>query len=64
MGLESDRKRMIFDLPPEVRMAIKLVAVKHKTTTGAVVAEAIHRAYPEDVEQARKEIGDTREDVH
>lgn len=50
--MSDERSRMIFDLPAEVQMAIKLRAVKNDTTTGGVVAEAIRRAFPEDVKQA------------
>ncbi len=49
----QERNRMIVDLPSEVQLAIRLRAVKSSTTTGAVVCEAVHRAFARDVEEAK-----------
>ena len=49
----TERTRMIVDVPPEIQMAIKLRAVKNNITTGEVVREAIERAFPKDIEEAR-----------
>jgi hypothetical protein len=50
---ETERTRMIVDLPSEVQMAIKLRAVKRSTTTGAIVCEAVQLAFGQDIEEAR-----------
>lgn len=46
-------KRMIFDLPDDVQMAIRLRAVKDRMTTGEVVSHAIERTFGEDIQEAR-----------
>lgn len=48
--------RMIFDIPNEVQMAIRLAAVKAGKTTGEIVAEAIRYAFPGDVKEAIESI--------
>jgi hypothetical protein len=54
MALEQyERNRMIVDLPSEVQLAIRLRAVKSNTTTGAVVCEAVQRAFAKDIEEAK-----------
>ncbi len=51
--------RMIFDLPPEIQMAIKLRAIKNDVTTGAIVAEAIIATFGSDFEEAKQVLADT-----
>jgi len=46
---------MIVDVTREVQMAIKLRAIKLGITTGAVVAQAIEIAFPDDLKEARHE---------
>lgn len=55
-----DRTRMIFDVTPDVQMAIKLRAVKTGTTTGEAVAEAIRATFPADIEEARKALAELK----
>ena len=50
----KNRKRMIFDLPEHIQMAIRLRAIKDQCTTTEVVRTAIETIFPEDVEQAEK----------
>ncbi len=57
-----ERSRMIFDLPEYIIKAIRLRAVKNGYTTGDVVQVAIEIAFPEDVEEARREIESKRKD--
>lgn len=45
--------RFIFDVTPEVQMAIRLAALKRGITTGEVVAAAVEANYPDDVAAAR-----------
>lgn len=45
--------RMIFDLPADIQMTIKLRAIKSNITTGAVVSEAINKIFNADLEEAR-----------
>ena len=52
----SERSRMIFDLPADVQMAIKLRAVKNGWTTGRVVEEAIRQVFPAEVREAEKSV--------
>jgi hypothetical protein len=47
------RKRMIVDIDKSMQIAIKLQAVKTNRTTGEVVTEAIEKAFPEDIREAR-----------
>ncbi len=54
--MKAKRKRMIFDLPDYVRMAIKLRSIKNNLTTGEVVAAAIEQSFPRDVESAHIEL--------
>jgi hypothetical protein len=49
----AERGRMIFDLPSDVQMAIKIKAVKSSMTTGEVVAEAIKEMYGVYLEEAK-----------
>jgi hypothetical protein len=49
----GDRTRMIFELPTEVQMAIRLRAVKSDVTTGEVVCEAVKNTFRQDLEDAR-----------
>jgi hypothetical protein len=56
----TERNRMIVDLPSEVQMAIRLRAVKSNTTTGAVVCEAVHQAFAKDIEEARAALAEQR----
>jgi hypothetical protein len=51
----DERNRMIVDVTREVQMAIKLRAIKLGITTGAVVAQAIEIAFPDDLKEARHE---------
>jgi hypothetical protein len=53
--------RMIFDVSPEVQMAIKLAAVKRGCTTGEVVTEAIRKTFPLDLNQAQEELERSKE---
>jgi len=50
------RTRMIFDVPREVQMAIRLRAVKAGMTTGDVVAAAIAQAFPDEVREAKETV--------
>ncbi len=45
--------RMIFDLPADVQMAIRLRAVKEDLTTGRIVADAIRATFAKEVCEAR-----------
>lgn len=47
---------MIFDLPFDVQMAIKLRAVKDRCTTGEAVSKAVQISFAIELEQAREEI--------
>lgn len=58
----ADRKRMILDLPKIIQMAIKIRAVKRKTTTGAVVQEAIETIFPNDIADAKLAIAERTND--
>ncbi len=49
--------RMIFDVTPEVQMAIRLRAIKAGVTTGEVVRLAIDQVFHEDVEEAKRTLG-------
>jgi hypothetical protein len=46
--------RMIFDVPLEIQIAIRIRAAKAQKTTGEVVAEAIESTFPVDMVQARE----------
>jgi uncharacterized Fe-S cluster-containing radical SAM superfamily enzyme len=48
------RSRMIFDLPFDIQMAIKLRAVKDNCTTGEVVAKAVEKVIPIELEEAKE----------
>ena len=48
-----ERSRMIFDLPADVQMAIKIKAVKSGMTTGEVVCEAFGQVFGNYLEEAR-----------
>jgi hypothetical protein len=50
------RKRMIFDLPREIQMAIRLQAIKSGRTTGQVVEEAVRQAFPEEWREAQQQV--------
>lgn len=50
--MKRKRRRMIFDLPPCLQMAIRLAAMKQSVTTGEIVAQAMHNSYPNDVVEA------------
>jgi len=56
----TERSRMIVDLPTDVQMAIKLRAVKSNMTTGAVVCEAVQKAFLKDVQEARNVLAETK----
>jgi hypothetical protein len=56
-----DRGRMIFELPSDVQMAIKIKAVKSNMTTGAVVTEVVKKSLGKYVEEARAAIAESRE---
>jgi hypothetical protein len=58
-----DRARMIFDLPSDVQMAIRLRAVKNAMTTGDVVSEAIQQAFGDDLTEARTVLADQRQEA-
>ena len=60
MRENSDRNRMIIDLPSEVQMAIKIKAVKSNTTTGAVVSEAMHQTFASFIEEARAALAENQ----
>jgi hypothetical protein len=53
MPIESERSRMIVDLPSDVQMAIRLRAVKSNSTIGEVVCEAVTQSLGKDIEEAR-----------
>lgn len=55
-----NRKRMIFDLPAETQMAIRLRAVKNQGTTTGVIVRAMEIAFPQDVEEARQSVDANR----
>lgn len=44
--------RVIFDLPADVQMAIRLRAIKSGQTTGGVIAEAVALTIPQELEEA------------
>lgn len=48
------RKRMIFDLPDDVQMAIRLLAVKHGITTADVVMRMVGTTMAAELSEARK----------
>jgi hypothetical protein len=48
-----ERGRMIFDLPSDVQMAIKIKAVKSSMTTGEVVCEAVMKVFQGYLEEAK-----------
>lgn len=50
----SDRSRMIFDLPREVQLAIRLTALKLGITTGKVLIRAVELTFPDDLRQAKE----------
>ena len=52
--------RMIVEIPKEVQIAIKLVAVKRRITTGRVVTDAITFAFAEDLAEAQKVIAEKK----
>jgi hypothetical protein len=52
--------RMIFDLPLEIQMAIKIRAVKSGCTTGDVVADAVTEWFAEDVAEAKRVLTDEK----
>jgi hypothetical protein len=54
----TERNRMIVDLPAEVQMAIKLRAVKGDMTTGAVVSEAVKQVFGRDIDEAKAALAD------
>lgn len=54
MSKINERSRMIFDLPPDVQLAIKLRALKDGMTTGEAVAQAIKTAYRDELAEAEK----------
>jgi hypothetical protein len=49
----TDRNRMIFALPPEVQLAIRIRATKDGVTTGEVVRRAVLLTWKADVIEAR-----------
>ena len=49
-----ERKRMIFDVLPEVQIAIKLRAIKNRCTTGEIISKAVELAFPDDIKEARE----------
>jgi len=55
-----DRSRMIFELPSDVQMAIRLRAVKEGVTTGDIVCQAITTAYKHDLDEAKTVLAQTR----
>ena len=55
-----ERNRMIVDLPSDVQMAIKLRAVKSNMTTGAVVCEAVQKAFGKDILEARSALAEAK----
>lgn len=54
MNYEKRRERMIVALPPEIRLAVKLRAIKLKVKTGDVVAEAIRATFPAEIAEAEQ----------
>lgn len=49
------RRRVIYDLPRDIQMAIRLRAVKDGVTNGQVIARAIELAFWNELGQAKKE---------
>ena len=47
------RKRMIFDLPSDVQLALRLAAVKRMLTTAGVLQQLVSTALPDELKQAR-----------
>ena len=48
-----NRNRMIFDLPTETQLAIRLRALKSSTTPAQVICEAMQRTFAPDLEEAK-----------
>lgn len=51
--LKSDRSRMVFDLPPETQMAIRLNAMKSGSTNAEVITKAVASALEDDLKLAK-----------
>lgn len=51
-----ERFRMIFDLPANIQMAIRLRAVKGQCTTAEVINIAMEKAFPGDMAEAEREL--------
>lgn len=45
---------MIFDLPAEIQLAIRLRALKDRVTTGQVIERVIIECFPREIDEARK----------
>lgn len=53
----KQHSRMMFDLPAEIQMAIRLRAAKSRLTTGQVVAQAVSATFAADVREADQNQG-------
>lgn len=51
--VKRERKRMIFDLPAYMQMAIRLRAIKNQEATSDTLCKAMEAAFPKDVEEAK-----------
>lgn len=58
--MNVERGRMIFELPSEVQMAIKIKAVKSSMTTGEVVCEAVTQVFGSYVEEAKAALSERK----
>ena len=47
------RNRMIFDLPPDMQLAIRLCALKSNMTTAQVVCKAMESAFASGIAEAK-----------
>jgi hypothetical protein len=54
---------MIFDLPPETQLAIRLRALKNNATTAEIVCEAVGQTFAHDVNEARTILADQQPKV-
>jgi hypothetical protein len=57
---KAQRHRMIFDLPPDLQLAVRLRALKNSTTTTNVICEALQNSFRADVDEARAVIAEQR----
>ena len=48
--------RMLYELPEEIHMAIRLRAIKDGIKNGEVFRRAMEIAFPDDVAEAKKEL--------